>query len=355
VVPLVKGRGSFRPMVTDRLLIQFSTVERAYSFEHGEAVVLPVGVGEVRLPGSDVPTVDPDQPLGLECGSGPTITVDGSSTQTRVDATLSMVMSGDALPAEPCGDGRVALSSGSNRIEAWRSQVARPEELTLTRTGVPTTSPTRVGLTVDTWTPTARTVTVAARHTPTLLVVNENINAGWVARLAGRTLAPQRVDGWQQGWVVPPGGAAKVVLRFTPNPTYHWGLLGGLVALVAVAAAAAVPSRRRRGTAGTGDARWLVVATTVVVGGLLAGWVGLAAMAAALLLGGAVTRSWPAYAAGGSLALAGVAQAVARADTFEVHSTTAQSLAFLGVVLAAAAFGANGPAFFRRRKGRSST
>jgi arabinofuranan 3-O-arabinosyltransferase len=355
-VRLVDGRGSFEPLVTDDVRIDFLTAERAYSFENAQAVELPVAVGEVSFPDSGVPVVDPDQPLDLGCRSGPKLTVNGEVGRSRLEGTLATVMSGKALPVTLCEPGPVVLESGANLVAAARSQVARPEQIALSRVGAVAASPQPVGARAGRWGSTARTVTLPARDVPTLLAVPENINAGWAAELAGRALTPQRVDGWMQGWVVPPGPAGQVQLRFTPNPAYHWALLSGLLALLVVAASAALPARRLRGAAGTGDASWLVVGAGLVAGGLVAGWVGFLALGAALLVGGALRRpGWLPYAAGASVAFGGVAQALARAEEFQVDSLRAQSLALLGIVLAAAAFGANGPAFFRRRKGRSRT
>lgn len=355
-ITLVKGRGTFRRLETNRLLVRFTSVERAYSFEHAQAIELPVAVSEVRFPGATVPTVEARQPLPLGCGSGPSVLVDGTLHRTRLEASLATILAGGRLPATPCAPaGPVTLRAGENRVTAFRSPVARPESLELSRTGSSLSRPLPVGVAVDRWTPTTRTVTVAERGAPALLVVGENINPGWVASVRGHPLAPQRVDGWMQGWVVPAGPEARIVLRFAPDPSYRLALLSGLFAVLVVVAAVALPTGRRRGVAATGDASWLVAGVGLVAGGLLAGWVGLAATACALFLGGALRRpSWLPYAAGSAVALAGVVQAVTRAHEFRVHSLAAQSLALLGIVLVAAAFGANGPAFFSRRKGRSS-
>ena len=239
-----------------------------------------------------------------------------------------------------------------------RSRLTRPEELRLTRAaGSPVEAPERVAVTTTEWTATTREVTVGARETPTLLVVAENINAGWSATVDGRELRPQRVHGWAQGWILPPGDRAAVTLRFTPDPTYRNGLLVGLAGLVLVGVAAAVPGRRSaRAPSGTSrGAAWLVVGLSPLAGGLLAGWPGFLAMGSAVLLGGAIRNrsGLLSVAAGACVALAGGAHAIARADEFQVHSLSAQVLALSGLVVAGAALGANGPALFRRRKGRS--
>jgi arabinofuranan 3-O-arabinosyltransferase len=167
---------------------------------------------------------------------------------------------------------------------------------------------------------------------------------------------PQRVNGWAQGWVLPPGDAGEVVLRFTPNGAYQAALLSGLLGLLVVGVAAAFPSRRGvHAPVGTSrGATWLVVGLSPLAGGILTGWPGFLAMGLAVTLGGAArSRPWAPVAAGGSVALAGAAHAAARAGDFQLHSRPAQLLALLGLVVAAATFGAKGPEFFRRRNRRS--
>src|SRR5690606_28612938 len=67
------------------------------------------------------------------------------------------------------------------------------------------------------------------------LVVTENFNEGWTARLADSDteLAPVRLDGWKQAWLLPAGTSGTVVLSYTPDTAYHAALLVG-AALVAV-------------------------------------------------------------------------------------------------------------------------
>jgi arabinofuranan 3-O-arabinosyltransferase len=355
-VQLTDGRGSFEELVTDDVVVRFLTVEEAYSFEGGQAIALPAGVGEVWFPGADLPVVDPGQAMDQPCGSGPNLWVNGQFQQTRVEATLEEMMSGDPLPVATCEAGPVTLVAGRNFVRATPSDLTSAEALRLRRSGAVVARPERVTVTVEKWSATERTLRVAGRDWPTLLVVNENINAGWVATASGRAVPAQRVSGWMQGWLLPPGEASEVVLRFVPDRTYRMALLAGLIGLLAVAAAAAVPATGRRRLMGLdpGDVSWLVAGMSVLAGGLLAGWIGFAAMACVVVVGNAVRApAWGGAAAGGSLLLAGAAHAAARAEGFAFHSLLAQSLALLGLVLAAAALGAKGPEFFRLRIGRS--
>jgi arabinofuranan 3-O-arabinosyltransferase len=83
------------------------------------------------------------------------------------------------------------------------------------------------------------------------LVVAENYNTGWQARLAGHILQPVRLDGWQQGWILPAGSRGLVTLTYGPQAQYEAALWGGGFALLAVVIVAfLLPTRRRRTPAG---------------------------------------------------------------------------------------------------------
>jgi arabinofuranan 3-O-arabinosyltransferase len=157
-----------------------------------------------------------------------------------------------------------------------------------------------------------------------LLVVHENANAGWQASLAGHRLRSVRVDGWQQGYLVPAGSHGSVLLRFAPQHGFEVGLVIGLVAVLALLALA---FGRRRGAGSSPDAPLrdarpaaaMSGAALVLVCGLLAGWAGIVTIAAlgmAALLVGRTTRRWAPLLAGAVLATAGLV--VARAGPTQI-------------------------------------
>src|SRR5262249_30287656 len=82
-------------------------------------------------------------------------------------------------------------------------------------------------------TPSRRILQVTAR-TRSYLVVNQDFNAGWQARLGGTRLRTVRIDGWKQGWLLPAGTAGTVTLTYMPNSGYRDAIFGGLGTLALV-------------------------------------------------------------------------------------------------------------------------
>jgi arabinofuranan 3-O-arabinosyltransferase len=70
--------------------------------------------------------------------------------------------------------------------------------------------------------------------TRSYLVVNENFNPGWQARLGGTHLRAVRIDGWKQAWLLPAGTAGTVTLTYPPNTLYRDAIFGGLGTLALV-------------------------------------------------------------------------------------------------------------------------
>ena len=120
-----------------------------------------------------------------------------------------------------------------------------------------------------------------------MLVVPESINPGWVAHdSAGTPLTPITVNGWQQGWVLPPGTAGPVTLTFPLNGPYRAGLIGGL-ALLPVLALLAFVTRRRRPPPADPVPVWrphpiAVGAAVLAVGAAISGLAGVAVVGIAL-------------------------------------------------------------------------
>jgi arabinofuranan 3-O-arabinosyltransferase len=93
---------------------------------------------------------------------------------------------------------------------------------------------------IRSWAPARRVLAVAA-PARSYLVMNENFNAGWQARLDGRTLPAVRLDGWKQAWLLPAGTAGTVTLTYLPDALYRDALGGGLGSLALVVLVALWP------------------------------------------------------------------------------------------------------------------
>ena len=289
-VDLTRGMATFAPLHTRRLVIRFEAPDTIGS--------PPVGVAELEVDNleSQVHRIDRSLTTGAVCGLGPELEVDGRVYPTSVTGTLGAVLDGTPLTISGCGP-PVELSAGSHRV-----LIRATEQYTATRLTLrPATDPSTAGqevtgavshrdVQVRSWTTSRRVVDVAAGDAA-LLVVPENVNAGWRATLDGRRLTSVRVDGWMQGYLLPDGNGGQVTLDFTPNRLYQAGLaVGGLLALVLIVCAVLVARRETRAapllvesqglTPGRAWA-WPWRLAALVVGAVLGG----AAVAAGLVLG----------------------------------------------------------------------
>ena len=70
-------------------------------------------------------------------------------------------------------------------------------------------------------------------------MMHGNFNPGWGAALNGHALTPVRLDGWQQGFIVPAGPGGTITLTFRPAATYHLALIVSLLAAAILLAIAA--------------------------------------------------------------------------------------------------------------------
>ena len=103
-----------------------------------------------------------------------------------------------------------------------------------------------VPATIGDWRADRREIDVPRSPTARVLVVPESVNPGWVAHTSdGATLTPIVVNGWQQGWVLPPGTSGRITLEFAANSGYRAGLLVGLALLPLLVVLARVRPGRR--------------------------------------------------------------------------------------------------------------
>lgn len=209
------------------------------TFERPEGQALEIGT--ITLPGVDPVDPLPEGEAVTACGLGPVLRVNGRRVETRIsEGSLADQLTGKPLRYESCtdldmteGENRIVVDPG-NRYEV-RSALVRSVDPMADRPEV-TMSAVEA---LHTWGPGERGFDVDVDE-DSLLVVNENFNEGWEARLEGTDgpLEPIRLEGWKQAWVLPAGSAGTVTLVYTPDGTYHKALAvgAGLAALLAVMA-----------------------------------------------------------------------------------------------------------------------
>jgi arabinofuranan 3-O-arabinosyltransferase len=268
-----EGWASFDPVRTDRVTVAvtgiqpYSTLDRVSNF----TTVLPIGLSEMVIPGADEyrAPFNPAHPVRTSCGTGPELVIGDATHRTRVSGTADDVLHRRPMSVVPCGASPTQhLPSGPVRLALLATPLLEPEQLVLHRTDARTPVPpaTTAPVSVVQESTEHRVITVNGSDVRQLLIVHENANPGWRATLAGQTLTPVRIDGWQQAWIVPAGAGGAVDLRFTPGNAYRVALSVGLllIALLALLGSADLRRRRReRGAAASGQAAALATAVTL--------------------------------------------------------------------------------------------
>jgi arabinofuranan 3-O-arabinosyltransferase len=173
----------------------------------------------------------------------------------------------------------------------------------------------------------------------TYLAVAQNYNSGWTATLRGHTLTPIRLDGWQQGYVVPAGSAGVVTMVMAPDGIFRLLLALGAALLVALLALALLPGRRKVNDTGGPRAmpsRWVLFVGALVVLGLIAGPLALVAVPL-VFIGRTWGRATLAVTAFVTFLVAGVAAAWDPAVTGSAGAGAFSPLAQIASVVALAA------------------
>jgi arabinofuranan 3-O-arabinosyltransferase len=344
------GRLALPAWKTSGLDIKVLSWTPATTIDAGATSELDPGVSELEV--NSRPLVDGIVRLG--CGRGPTVRLDGEPVQTAVTGHLSALLRGAPVPVQVCGDDLRHLRASGTRIRTRPSRLLRADTLGLTRpdTAVPeaqTLAVARDGR------GSPRSVRVAAQPSTTVLSLPQNFNDAWTATLDGKRLTAQRVDGWQQGWIVPAGAGGTVRFEVAPQLTYRIGLVLGALGVLVVVAALAAPRRRDEwpplATAPVGALDVVLAALAV---GLLAGWIGalaVLAVAGVLSIRPELRESdgWGLLAAGAVL-LAALPRVVADLGD---RAGDAQWSAMVAVIGVAGSLLASGPRFFSRRTGDS--
>lgn len=273
------GEADFPALDTDRLDLSFPTLTGETIFDpvQGTAEPLPVGLTEIsgpELADLRVAPPDPSTALNLGCGKGPSVTLDGLDYQTSVTGTVGDLMVGRPLAVSLCTPGgTLHLGSGTHILST--SGTAGPVAISdLSLSDVPAVTAAAVtprSVSVVDWGAERRQVRIGSGGS-TYLEVHQAYNRGWTATLNGSSLTPVRLDGWQQGFLVPAGVGGLVTLSFPPGTWYRDALIGAAIGVVVLVVLAALPARRRRNTAPAPrsgpstapDRRWWLAALVVV-------------------------------------------------------------------------------------------
>jgi arabinofuranan 3-O-arabinosyltransferase len=239
------------PLTTDRIDVSFPRVHAATIVSAtGQVATIPVRLSQLSVPAlAALRPVTPDEraTFALACGKGPALTLDGRVYQTSVTGTIGELSQYLPLQVRLCSPGGT-LSFGAGR----HTLTAAPGTFAITDVSLASGGVARPGasraVTIDSWQPDQRRVGIGP-GAASYLEVHENYNAGWAAALNGRELTPVRLDGWQQGFIVPAGTGGTITLIFRPAATYHLALVVSLLAVVILLAITAwsFTGRARRG------------------------------------------------------------------------------------------------------------
>lgn len=319
------------PLTTDRIDVSFPDVRQATIVTAtGQLATLPVRLSQLSVPAlAGLRPVTPDEQAGfaLACGSGPALTVDGRVYPTSVSGTVGALGQYLPLRVRLCAPGgTLSLGAGRHTLTAAAPGTFAITDVSLADAGpqaAPAPSASRA-VTVRSWQPDQRRLGIGP-GAASYLEMHGNYNPGWAATLNGQELTPVRLDGWQQGFIVPAGPGGTIALSFRPAATYHVALVVSLLAaaiLLAIAAWSFTGRARRRAgpsasvgvqPAGGGRAWPGVLGVTVLVF-VAGGPVALAVPVLAYLAGrppspGTTPRAWLPWIAFAGMAASGLLSA----------------------------------------------
>jgi arabinofuranan 3-O-arabinosyltransferase len=232
---------SLKPRVTDTVTLSLldweDVIDRnALGFDQ----LKPPGLAEVTALGADGSPIAPadagrnrSREIVVDCDHGPVIAIAGRFVHTSLRTTVGALLDGEPVAAVVCERDPIALPAGQQELLISPGPQFVVDGIRLSVPGAAETpSATVTSAAIGAWGPAHREVRAPASTTSRVLVIPESINPGWVARTsAGVRLTPVAVNGWQQGWVVPPGDPGTITLNFASNSLYRAGLAVGLALL----------------------------------------------------------------------------------------------------------------------------
>ncbi|MFF8656076.1 DUF3367 domain-containing protein [Streptomyces huasconensis] len=249
------GNARFAPITTDQMDITITKTAplTVHNPVADDDLRLPVGLTEVYVPALDryrTPQPDASERFSLPCGQGPVMSIDGELYETSAKGKVADLTERRPVEVGLCQRGKkdtaVRLDAGAHSVETGDAGPLAVMDASLTRGTPGAVDETARELKVKDWLGDRREVSVGA-GAASYLTTYENVNDGWKATLDGKELSPLRLDGWQQGWLVPEGEGGTVKLTYEPSRTYEIGLIlagAGVLALIGLV----ILWRRERGT-----------------------------------------------------------------------------------------------------------
>ena len=343
---------------TSELDVEVRATEAAFSTIGTQFARLPAGISELELNGK---SLNPDavDTRTFPCGTGPQVTVAGQLRDTALRTSSRELIRGSSVPFRVCGTPDIFLTPQSTSLLVPPTPLFRVDSVTLSHSDAAEPEPTAVDIhRDDRGSPT--TADLPARTSGSVLTLPQNINDGWSADLDGHGLEAVRMDGWKQGWRVPAGEAGTAELSYRPGTAFAVLLGIGLVTVLGVLVVALWPRRRRRRVEGApalraGRPGILDVGVSLVAGGLLAGWWGIAGMVVAIVLGTMLRRftGWG-WLSGLALVVGGLALGTDRVARESWAVTWSQAWVLGAACLTVAALAALRAQTTEARSGRAS-
>lgn len=369
------GQARFEPIETDEMTITVTKTKqlKIHNPLADRNLQLPVGLSEVYVPALDefrVLAPDPDETFELPCGKGPTLSVDGVFHTTKASGKVRDLTQRNPIDVELCAgeaeDGSLELNAGTHTVETGDAGPLALTDVTLgkgddaaaggsaesvvgdgavgaqsgagSRANAEPAVEDRESVTHD-WKGDSRTVEVGSGPAA-YLQTHQNANDGWKATLNGKELTPLRLDGWQQGFLVPADQEGTVKLEYEPSFWYQAGLIAGALGIALLLGLAFFRPRRGEplGDEDPVPSPGWVLGTVVLtlVAALVAGPYALIVPALAVLArfrsGLLVPVALVAMAAAGVVAAVGAGSAVA--DGRGAFGHVAQALALLALAAA---------------------
>ncbi len=353
VVPVAPGARltDFRPLRTSRVTVTFPGVALRYTGSaDGTRVRLPVGLAELDFPALrslEVIAPAPALKVDLPCGRGPAVTIDGRRFATSLSTTAGDIVAQRSIPFTLCAPRQtISLSAGTHWILSPAGGAFTVTNMTISAAAAPPPAPAAARrVSVVHWGADSRELRLGA-GAASYLAVRENFNAGWQATVNGRRLEPIRLDGWEQGFLVPAGAAATLQLTYGPNRAFQLGLIMGAALVLVLLALALVPVRKRfAGLEAVSEpavlasrTAELVIAACVLAAAALVSWPALIALVPLGILAGRRPQLLPAVA-GLALLAAGIVVAVhvlpfptEHGGTFGPYAEILAGIAFVAVL-----------------------